>query len=93
MCRSIRPLFNVDPPAAPDELRAASLQFVRKLSGFNQPSLANRAAFDRAVDEIAAAAQRLVDGLVTSAPPRLRAASAEHARRRHDQSRAHPSRV
>ncbi len=72
MCRNIRPLFNFDPPATQDELRAASVQFVRKLSGFAKPSHANEAAFDDAVDDIAAIARRLVDALVTTAAPRDR---------------------
>lgn len=82
MCRNIKPLFNFDPPATDQEIRAASLQFVRKVSGFNQPSLANRAAFDRAVDEIAGAADRLVCALVTDARPRDRAIEARKARER-----------
>jgi len=73
MCRSIKPLFNFAPPATDEEVRAAALQFVRKLSGFQAPSRANAAAFDRAVDEVQAAARRLVDDLVTAAPPRDRA--------------------
>ena len=80
MCRSIKTLFNFEPPASEDELRAASLQFVRKLSGFNSPSRANQAAFDRAVDEVTAAAQTLVGALVTNAPPRDRAVEAAKAR-------------
>lgn len=82
MCRSIKTLFNFDPPASDDEIRAASLQFVRKLSGFARPSQANAGAFDRAVDEVAVAARRLVDSLVTSAPARDREAVAERARER-----------
>ena len=70
MCRNIRPLFNFDPPVTDDEVRAASLQFVRKISGFTKPSKANEEAFDQAVEEVAAAARRLVDSLVTSAPAR-----------------------
>ena len=73
MCRSIKPLFNFEPPANERDVRAASLQFVRKLAGFTKPSLANEAAFDRAVDEVAAAAQRMLDALVTTAPPHDRA--------------------
>jgi hypothetical protein len=73
MCRSIRPLYNFDPPATDDDVRAASLQFVRKLCGFSKPSHANEEAFEQAVDEIAAAAQRLMDSLVTTAAPRDRA--------------------
>jgi hypothetical protein len=68
MCRNIRTLFNFDPPASDEEIRAASLQFVRKLSGFTRPSRANQAAFDAAVIEVAAVARRLVDGLTTEAP-------------------------
>jgi hypothetical protein len=73
MCRNIRPLFNFDPPATDDEIRSASLQFVRKLSGFTNPSQANEAAFGRAVDEIAAIARELIDSLVTTAAPHDRA--------------------
>ena len=80
MCRSIRTLFNFDPPATDEEVRAASLQFVRKVSGFHKPSHANQAAFDRAVDEIAATARRLVDSLVTNAEPRYREIEAERAK-------------
>jgi hypothetical protein len=82
MCRNIRPLFNFDPPATDEEVRAASVQFVRKLSGFTRPSQANEAAFDRAVDEVAAAARRLIDALVTTAPPRDREAWAARAKAR-----------
>jgi len=74
MCRSIKPLFNFDPPVTPGEVRAASLQFVRKISGFHKPSKANAAAFDLAIDEIAAASQRLLQSLETSASPRNREA-------------------
>ena len=84
MCRNIKPLFNFDPPATDDEVRAASLQFVRKISGFTKPSKANEAAFDRAVEEVAAAARRLVDSLVTTAPaarPRDRSREGEGTRR------------
>ena len=70
MCRSIKTLFNFAPPATEQEIRAASLQFVRKLSGFTNPSKANRAAFDRAVDEVAASARVLIDALITTAEPR-----------------------
>jgi hypothetical protein len=69
MCRNIRTLFNFEPPATEDEVRAAALQFVRKLSGFTKPSQANEEAFDRAVDEIAAVARELIGSLVTSAAP------------------------
>jgi hypothetical protein len=82
VCRSIKTLFNFAPPATEQEIRAASLQFVRKLSGFNSPSKANRAAFDQAVDEIAASARALMDALLTTAEPRDRAVEAERARAR-----------
>ena len=82
MCRNIRTLYNFDPPVTDDEIRAASLQFVRKLTGFNRPSHANEAAFERAVDETADVARRLLDSLVTSAPPRDREVEAEKARAR-----------
>lgn len=82
MCRNIKTLFNVDPPATDEEIRGASLQFVRKLSGFNKPSRANEAAFHRAVDEVAAVAQNLLDSLVTSAELRDRAVEAQRARAR-----------
>jgi hypothetical protein len=82
MCRNIRPLFNYSPTATDDEVRAASLQFVRKISGFTRPSQANQAAFDRAVDEVARAARRLLDGLITAAPPKDRAVEAARARLR-----------
>ena len=82
MCRNIRPLFNFDPLATDEEVRAASLQFVRKLAGFTKPSQANCEAFDRAVEDIAAVARTLVDSLVTSAQPRDRAEWAARARER-----------
>ena len=82
MCRNIRTLFNFDPPVTDDEVRAASLQFVRKLSGFNAPSKANEAAFNRAVDDVAAVARHLLDSLETSAPPRNRDDEAAKARAR-----------
>jgi hypothetical protein len=82
MCRSIKTLFNFDPPATEEEIRAASLQFVRKLSGFNQPSRANEAAFNRAVDEVTAVARNLLDSLVTNAEPRNREVEAERAHAR-----------
>jgi hypothetical protein len=82
VCRSIRPLFNFEPPASDQEVRAAALQFVRKLSGFQAPSQANQAAFDRAVAEVADAARRLLDELVTGAAPRNREAVAAQARAR-----------
>ena len=72
MCRNIRPLFNFDPPVSPEEIRAASLQFVRKISGFTKPSIANEAAFLAAVDDIAAISARLIHALETSAPPKNR---------------------
>ena len=82
MCRNIRTLFNFEPPATEDEVRASALQFVRKLSGFNAPSKANAEAFDRAVDEVTQAARRLLDSLATTAPPRDRETEAEKARAR-----------
>jgi len=82
MCRNIRTLFNFDPPATEDEIRASALQFVRKLSGFGRPSQANQAAFDRAVEEVSEAARRLLTSLQTQAPPRDRAVEAEKARER-----------
>ena len=82
MCRNIRTLFNFDPPASDEEIRASALQFVRKLSGFARPSKANEAAFDQAVDEVADAAQRLIDSLQTNAPPRDREEEAAKARAR-----------
>ena len=72
MCRNIKPLFNFDPPATDDEVRASALQFVRKVSGFTKPSKANEDAFNAAVDEVTASARRLIDALVTTAPPRDR---------------------
>ncbi len=82
MCRNIKTLFNFEPPATDEEVRAASLQFVRKLSGFNKPSRANQEAFDRAVEEVSACARELLDGLVTQAPPRDREVEREKARQR-----------
>ena len=82
MCRSIKTLYNFEPPATEQEIRAASLQFVRKLSGFSVPSKANQEAFERAVDEVAASAARLIASLVTTAEPRDRAIEAERARAR-----------
>ena len=82
MCRNIKLLFNFAPPVTRDEIRSASLQFVRKISGFNKPSLANEAAFQAAVEEIAAASSRLLDSLKTNAPPRNRIEEAEKARAR-----------
>jgi hypothetical protein len=82
MCRNIRTLFNFEPPASDDEVRAAALQFARKLSGFTHPSKANEAAFARAVDEFAQTARRFIDALDTSAPPRDRAVEAMKAKER-----------
>jgi len=82
MCRNIKTLFNFAPSATDEEIRASSLQFVRKLSGFTKPSLANQAAFDRAVDEVAHTARRLLDSLVTNEPPKDRDAEAAKARQR-----------
>jgi hypothetical protein len=82
MCRNIRTLFNFDPPATDEEVRASALQFVRKLSGFTKPSAANRDVFDRAVDEVTAAARKLIDSLVTRAEPRDREVEAAKARAR-----------
>jgi len=82
MCRNIRTLFNFEPPASEEEIRASALQFVRKLSGFNEPSHANEAAFDHAVDEVADVARRLLDSLQTSRPPRNREEEALKARER-----------
>jgi len=82
MCRNIKTLFNFDPPATDAEIRAASLQFVRKLSGFNAPSKANAEAFDAAIEEVAAVARRLLEALETNAPPRDRDREAEKAKLR-----------
>ena len=82
MCRNIKTLFNFDPPATDEEIRDAALQFVRKLSGFNSPSKANRAAFDDAVDEVAAAAGRLFESLATTATPKDREEEAAKAKAR-----------
>jgi hypothetical protein len=82
MCRNIRTLHNFAPPATDEEIRAAAVQFVRKLSGFTRPSKANEAAFNRAVDEVTRAAHALLDRLVTTAPPRDRAVEAAKARAR-----------
>ena len=91
MCRNIRTLFNFDPPATDEEIRAAALQFVRKLSGFNSPSKANQAAFERAIDDVAATARVLVRSLVTTASPRYREVEAERARARAaTRFRSHP---
>ena len=82
MCRNIRTLFNFEPPATELEIRDASLQFVRKLSGFNVPSQANQLAFERAVEQVAAAARELIGGLVTAAEPRNRDVEARRAKER-----------
>ena len=82
MCRNIKTLFTFEPPATEEELRASSLQFVRKLSGFNRPSKANEAAFDLAVEQVAAAAHRLIASLVTNAEPKDREVEAQKARAR-----------
>jgi hypothetical protein len=83
MCRSIKPLFNFEPPVTPNEVRAASLQFVRKISGFHKPSKANEAAFLAAIDEIAATSAKLLQSLETSATPRNREVEAAKARARY----------
>ncbi len=82
MCRNIKPLFNFDPPVNDQEIRAASLQFVRKISGFNKPSKVNEAAFLKAIDEIADISARLIQSLETSAPPRSREEEAAKAKAR-----------
>jgi hypothetical protein len=82
MCRNIRTLHNFEPPASPDEVQAAALQYVRKISGYAKPSAANAAAFERAVEEVAAASARLLNELVTSAPPKDRETEAAKARAR-----------
>jgi hypothetical protein len=82
MCHNIKTLFNFEPPATDDEIRASASQFVRKLSGFNKPSQANQAAFDRAVEEVSDAARRLLSSLHTQAPPRDRAVEAQKAKER-----------
>ncbi len=82
MCRNIKPLFNFEPPATDDEIRAASIQFVRKISGYTHPSKANEAAFERAVDDVARAARLLLASMVTSAEPRDREIEAAKARER-----------
>jgi hypothetical protein len=85
MCRNIKTLFNFSPSATDEEVRASSVQFVRKVSGFTKPSLANQAAFDRAVEEVARAARKLLDALITTAPPKDRDAEAAKARQRGEQ--------
>jgi hypothetical protein len=82
MCRNIKTLFNFDPPATDEEIRAASLQFVRKLSGFNAPSKANEAAFNQAIEDVAAVARTLIDSLTTTAEPKNRDDEAAKARAR-----------
>lgn len=82
MCRNIKTLFNFDPPATSDEVRASAIQFVRKLSGFNKPSQANQAAFDLAVERVAAATQEMLNSLVTNAPARDRETEAIRAKER-----------
>ena len=84
MCRNIKTLFNFEPPATEDEIHASALQFVRKVSGSTRPSRANAEPFDRAVDEIALATRRLLDALVTNAPPKSREAEAIKGRARHE---------
>lgn len=82
MCRNIRTLFNFDPPATDEEVRAAAVQFVRKLSGFTAPSKANQPAFDRAIDDVSKVARELIDSLVTVAPPKDREEEAAKAKER-----------
>lgn len=82
MCRNIKPLFNFEPPATPDEVRSAALQFVRKISGFTHPSHANEAAFEEAVEEITAVARKMLKRMETNAPPRNREVEAAKARER-----------
>lgn len=82
MCRNIKPLYNIDPPVTDQEIRDAALQFVRKVSGYNKPSQANQAAFDKAVDEVAQSVRELFNSLTTTAAPRDRAVEAEKARKR-----------
>ena len=82
MCRNIKTLANFEPPATPDEIRASALQFVRKLSGANRPSRANEEAFNRAVEEVTAVAERLIASLVTTVPPRNREEEARKAQER-----------
>jgi len=82
MCRNIKPLFNFDPPATDDEVRASALQFVRKVSGYNKPSKPNEEAFNHAVDEVTEAARKLIESLVTTAPPKDREEVAAKARER-----------
>jgi hypothetical protein len=91
MCRNIKTLYNFEPPATDAEIRAASLQFVRKLSGFNAPSKANAAAFNAAIEETFAAARKLINSLETNAPPRDREVEAEKARQRSAQRFGRPA--
>jgi hypothetical protein len=91
MCRAIKTLYNFKPPASDDEIRASSLQFVRKLSGFTRPSKTNDEAFARAVNEVAAAARTLIESLVTTAPPRDREVEASKARARGQLRRQAPA--
>jgi hypothetical protein len=91
MCRNIRPLFHFEPPVTDAEIRNASLQFVRKVSGFSKPSAANQEAFDRAVDEVATAVDRLMASLVTNAPPKNRDVEAAKARVRAAKRYARPA--
>jgi hypothetical protein len=91
MCRNIKTLFNFDPPATDDEVRAASLQFVRKISGTTKPSRANEAAFDRAVDDVTRIARSLLDSMVTTSPPRDRDVEAAKAKERARQRFGVPS--
>ncbi|HKP28253.1 MAG TPA: DUF2277 domain-containing protein [Gemmatimonadales bacterium] len=88
MCRNIRTLYHYDPPTTEDEIRAASLQFVRKVSGFTRPSQANQEAFDRAVEEVAGSVRTLMGSLVTTAPPRNREAEIDRKRARWAERRA-----
>jgi hypothetical protein len=88
MCRNIRTLYNFDPPATEEEIRASSIQYVRKVSGFNKPSSANAEAFDRAVEEVADVTRRLLGELTTSAPPKNREEEAAKARARFERRQA-----
>ena len=90
MCRNIRTLFNFDPPATDDEVQAAAIQFVRKLSGFTKPSQANEAAFNKAIADVSAVARELIDSLVTTSPPRDRDEWAARARARAAERYARP---
>jgi hypothetical protein len=92
MCRNIRPLYHFEPPVTSEEVRAASLQFVRKVSGFTRPSAANQEAFDRAVDDVGMVVQRLLDSLVTAAPPKNRETEAAKARARAAKRYGEPAR-